>query len=329
MMTGFVLGKFMPLHRGHEALLRFARASVDRLVVVVDNIPDAWVSAERRCRWIADTVPDATVIHLPQPLPQDPSHHPDFWALWREGLKAVLPWPVDIVFASEHYGQRLAAELGARFMPFDIPRAAVPVSATMIRADPGAHWPMLSAAARRDYTLRVCIFGPESTGKSTLTQALAAQYQTVGVREYARDLIEAKGELTADDMPLIARGQQALVRLALPKANRVVFSDTDALSTTVWQRWLYGAPHAGIEALARADYADLYLLTRPDLPWRADSVRFFPDQGQAFFDDCAATLAAHGRDVAIVGGQGDERLRCATAAVDQALDRFFARIGGN
>jgi cytidyltransferase-like protein len=72
--TGMVLGKFMPLHRGHEALLRFARDRAEDLTVVVDNIPDAWVGAEQRCRWIAETVPEARVLHLPQPLPHPLPH---------------------------------------------------------------------------------------------------------------------------------------------------------------------------------------------------------------------------------------------------------------
>lgn len=327
--VGFVLGKFMPLHRGHEALLRFAAASVDRLYVVVDHIPGAWVSAERRCDWIARTVPAATVLHLPKPNPQDPREHPQFWDIWRTSLQAVLPEKPDVVIASEHYGARLAQELGAVFMPFDIPRAAMPVSATMIREDVLGNWPWLAAAARRDYTFKVCVFGPESTGKTTLTQALAAHYATVGVREYARDLIEAKTTLCAADMPLIARGQQALIEQGLDTANRLLFTDTDALATTLWTRWLYGAPDSEVDAVAAAHACDFYLLLSPDLPWVADRVRYLEGRSAAFFDDCVATLTAHGRPYAVIGGQGGQRLERAVAVVDHEAKAFFARIAGS
>ena len=326
---GFVLGKFMPLHRGHEALLRFAQDNCDQLYVVVDNIPNAWVAAEQRCRWIEQTVPQAVVKHLPAPNPQDPSEHPQFWDIWRDTLRALLPEKPDVVFASETYGERLAQELGAVFVPFDIARAAVPVSATMIRNDLAIHWPLLSAAARRDYTFKVCIFGPESTGKSALTQKLAEHYQTVGVREYARDVIEAQKEITASDMLLIARGQQALIDEALPNANRVLLTDTDALSTTVWTRWLYGAPDTAVEELARTHPCDFYLLLSPDLPWVPDMVRYFEGRGQEFFDDCEKTLQAYGRPYAVIGGQGDARLENAIRKVDQAMASFFASIGRN
>lgn len=326
---GFVLGKFMPLHRGHEALLRFARENCTHLYVVVDNIPDAWVDAQTRCRWIVQTVPDATVLHLPQPNPQDPGEHPRFWDIWRDSLLQVLGEKPDVVFASETYGARLAQELGAVFMPFDIARAAVPVSATMIRNDLAAHWHLLSAAARRDYTFKVCVFGPESTGKSTLTQQLAAHYTTKGVHEFARDVIESQGSITAGDMLAIAQGQQRLIDAALADADRVVFSDTDALSTTVWARWLYGARDMAVEALARAYPCDFYLLLAPDLPWVPDMVRYFEGRGAEFFADCEDTLKSYGRPYAVIGGQGDARLHNAVAAVDQAMAAFFAGIGRN
>lgn len=325
--TAFVLGKFMPLHRGHEAMLRFARAQADRLYVVVDNIPDAWVDAQTRCRWISETTPDAVVMHLPAPNPQDPADHPQFWDIWRDSLQALLPERIDIVVASEHYGARLAQELGASFVPFDIARAQIPVSATMIRNDLAAHWPLLSAAARRDYAFKVCVFGPESTGKSTLTTQLAAHYATIGVHEYARDLIEANQNITAVDMPLIARTQQHWIDAALDNANRLIITDTDALATTIWSRWLFGTSDQEVEAIAQAQPCDFYLLLSPDLPWVRDDVRYFENRGQEFFDDCRATLERHHRPYAVIGGHGDARLNNAIAALDQALADFFARKG--
>lgn len=324
--SALVLGKFMPLHRGHEALLTFAQGIADDLFVVVDNIVDPWVPAARRVGWAQAVVPQAQVFHLPQPNPQDPSEHPDFWDIWRDTLLALLPCAPDYVVASEHYGEKLAAVLGARFVPFDIARQAVPVSGTMLRRDLFGEWEMLSAPARRDYTFRVCVFGPESTGKSTLTQLLADYYQTVAVPEYARTLIEFKRDITAADMPAIARGQQALVDLRLPQARRVLFTDTDALTTTIWSRWLFGAPDAAVEAVAANNPCDFYLLTAPDLPWVPDMVRYFEGRGAEFFDDCRATLERSGRRYAVVEGQGAARLQNAVAAVDAAMAHFFTII---
>ena len=71
----------------------------------------------------------------------------------------------DVVFASEPYGAPLAACLGARFIPVDLGRAAVPISATAIRAAPQACWPMLPPPVRAHYPRRVAVVGPEASGK--------------------------------------------------------------------------------------------------------------------------------------------------------------------
>ncbi|RYE93236.1 MAG: transcriptional regulator, partial [Myxococcales bacterium] len=224
---GLVLGKFMPPHLGHLYLTEFAQAHVDHLTVVVGSLAREPIAGELRHRWMSELLPRATVVHLTDELPQDPSEHPDFWTLWREALRRVLPGPVDEVFASEPYGERLARELGASFVPVDIARAAVPVSGTAIRTDPMRHWDYLPRCVRPYFARRVCVFGPESTGKSTLAARLAAHYATVCVPEYARTYLEARaGHLTADDLEPIARGQLASDEALSRNANRLVVSDT-------------------------------------------------------------------------------------------------------
>src|SRR5690606_23106783 len=117
--------------------------------------------------------------------------HEQFWALWRAALQRVAPYPIDVVVASESYGPRLAAELGARFVPCDPGRSARTVSGTEVRADPLRHWEMLPAPVRPYFVRRVAVVGAESTGKTTLAQALAAHHETVWVPEYARIWLES------------------------------------------------------------------------------------------------------------------------------------------
>ena len=70
----------------------------------------------------------------------------------------MLPAPPELVFASERYGHRLAAELGARFVPIDPARGAVPVSGTAIRAEPLRHFAYLPPCVRPYFVRRVCVF---------------------------------------------------------------------------------------------------------------------------------------------------------------------------
>ena len=146
---------------------------------------------------------------------------------------------MDCVFASEPYGVRLASELGADFLPVDVARARVPISGTEIRKDPLRHWDFLPDPVRPHYLKRVCIFGPESTGKSTLAADLARHYGTLYVPEYARPLLDPKGGVcAASDIPRIALGQRASEDALARQARKLLFCDTDALTTTIWSDWL-------------------------------------------------------------------------------------------
>lgn len=84
---------------------------------------------------------------------------------------------------------------------------------------------------------KIVILGPESTGKSTLCQQLAAHYNTVWCAEYAREYLLKNGtEYSFNDLLTIAKGQLALEeslvasRLSLDKGNPTVFSNNQRLA---------------------------------------------------------------------------------------------------
>ncbi|QEL14665.1 AAA family ATPase [Limnoglobus roseus] len=322
MTTGMLLGKFLPPHLGHVYLGEFAGRFVDRLTIVVCSLQREPIPGELRFQWMRELFPFDNVVHLTDELPQEPVEHPDFWNLWRSALLRVLPGRPDYVFASEQYGWRLAEELGAAFVPVDGARSAVPVSGTVIRTDPAANWDYLPRCVRPHFVKRVCVFGPESTGKTTLARRLAEHFGTAWVPEYARTLLESIGrEVRVKDMERIARGQAASEDALARNATRVLIADTDPLATLVWSDVLFGAVPPAVRELADARAADLYLLTEADVPWVADPVRYRPDGGRDFFERCRAELAARGRRFVVIRGDWDERFRTAVAAVEELLRR--------
>jgi NadR type nicotinamide-nucleotide adenylyltransferase len=254
--------------------------------------------------------PDLHVLHFTDENPQDPSEHPRFWEIWRESLLAILPAPPDVVFTSDAYGARLAEVLGARWTPVDPARAAVPVSGTAIRADPLAHWRYLPRPVRGHYARRISVFGPESTGKSTLAVALAARLGTVCVPEFARGYLGARGgaALTRADLDAIAAGQAAKEDALVADCNGTLICDTDPLLTAVWCATLFGEPMP----LPPRRY-DLTLLCDVDLPWVPDPVRYLPADRRGFFDRCATALRATDRDYVVISGRN--RLDQAVEAV--------------
>jgi NadR type nicotinamide-nucleotide adenylyltransferase len=319
MTTGMMLGKFLPPHLGHVFLGEFASRYVDQLSIVVGSIAREPIPGELRFRWMRELFPLANVIHLTDELPQEPTEHPDFWNLWRTALLRILPAPPDVVFASEHYGWRLAQELGAKFVPVNAARDAVPVSGTAIRTDPSANWEYIPRCVRPYFVKRVCVFGPESTGKTTLARGLAAHFRTAWVPEYARTLLEARGgEVRFEDMEMIARGHIASEEALARNAERVLISDTDPLATLIWSDTLFGRVPDYVKHQADHRAADLYLLCDADVPWVGDSVRYLPDGGREFFARCERELKTRGRNYIVIRGSWDERFAAATAAVQKA-----------
>ena len=320
MSTGMVLGKFFPPHHGHLYLINFARRYVDDLTVIVGTLAAESIAGELRYQWMKQLCPDVRVLHLTDENPQYPDEHPEFWNIWRRSLERILPAKPDAVFASEAYGGRLARELGAEFVPVDPLRAIVPVSGTVVRDDPWAHWEFLPDPVKAHYAIRVCVFGPESTGKSTLARNLAQRFRTIHVPEYARTLLEAKGgELSASDFPRIVRGQIASEEALAARCNRVLFCDTDVLMTKIWSQMMTGACSAPIVAAASTRNYDLYLVTDVDVPWVDDRVRYLPEDRRSFFDRCISELESLGRSYVRVCGDWDKRLETACAAVQRVL----------
>lgn len=318
--VGLVLGKFMPPHLGHVYLASFARHMVDRLFVVVEHIENESIPSALRVRWMRELMPTAEVLHLSCPHPQQPEDDPNFWDIWRNSLDALLPVAPTHVFASEHYGVRLAAELGAEFVPVDCQREVVPISATAIRANPELHWARLPGCVRAYFQKRVCVFGPESTGKSTLAAQLARHFDTAHVPEYARGYIEAKGRaLSPADLLTIARGQLAAEDWVSRQANRLLIADTCVLSTTVWSRLLLDGCDEELLALAAQQRFDLTLLMNVDIPWVQDQTRYFADNRKQAFDQFRKTLDQARRPYVVVSGDWEARWQSAVRSIERLL----------
>lgn len=330
---GIVLGKFLPPHLGHVYLVDFARRYADELTVIVGSLAAEPIAGELRRDWARELFPDSEVLHLTDENPQDPSEHPEFWRIWRESLRRILKKPVDLVFASERYGHRLAHELDATFVAVDPLRTVIPVSGTAIRNDPLRHFAYLPPCVRAYFVRRVCIFGPESTGKSTLARELAAHFDTIAVPEYARTYLTARADAAmalvgapaslpptplpvyVHDMEPIARGQLAAEAALARQASRVLFCDTDVLTTQLWSETLFGTCTPWLREQAQRARYDLTLLCDVDVPWVADPVRYLPGERESFFNRCQAALAAAGRPYVVLRGSWEERRRCAIAAV--------------
>lgn len=175
--------------------------------------------------------------------------------------------------------------------------------------------------------MKVVLFGPESTGKSTMSELLAKHYNTVWVREYAREYLQNKWNnerktCESSDLIPIAIGQMNMENRLAKKADRILICDTDLLETKVYSQEYYGGyVDPLLDQYARENHYDLYLLTDIDTPWEADDLRDRPDQRQEMFDAFERSLISHQRPYIKLSGSIKHRLKTAVDEIDQLLSR--------
>ena len=329
-VTGMVLGKFLPPTRGHQYLIDFARSWCPDLTVIVGSLQQEPIPGEQRVRWMRELFPDINILQLTDENPQYPHEHPDFWQIWHDSIRRLLPTEPDLVFASEEYGFKLAEILGARYIPVDTPRELVPVSASLVRERPMANWDYLPTCVRPWFVRKVCIIGPESTGKSTLAKQLAEKYCTVWVGEYARGCIDVhQGRVDADMFPLFVKGQAASEEALARQATRLLVCDSDAFSTALYHElYIGGRPDWIMEEAKRRQY-DLYLLASPDgTTYLPENQRQHPDRRQWFFDECVNWLEERKAVYQVLEGGWEQRFRQACGAVD-GLVQDAPQLPGN
>jgi HTH-type transcriptional regulator, transcriptional repressor of NAD biosynthesis genes len=317
-----VLGKFLPLHRGHIHLLETARQNSDQLTIVVCSLTSEPIPGEIRFRWMRQAFPDCRVVHLSDDsMPQEPKDHPDFWNIWKKALKKLHPEPIDLVFSSEEYGFKLAEVLDAKHHLVDLERGTVPVSGTKVRTSPFDYWDFIPEHVRGYFVKRALITGSESCGKSTMTEKLATHFNTIGVQEYARDYLKNMN-FNMKDLDQIAFMQYKLQQEAYPKANKVCFSDTGAIETYIYANHYLGSSSPMIDkylALQKDNY-DLVLLLTPDVEWVSDGLRNLDKVRWEMHEKYVKLLERLGISYTLISGTDyQERTERAIVAVNSLL----------
>tara|TARA_R110000765_G_scaffold44837_2_gene92718 strand:+ start:4525 stop:5088 length:564 start_codon:yes stop_codon:yes gene_type:complete len=175
--------------------------------------------------------------------------------------------------------------------------------------------------------VKVVLFGPESTGKTTLSEQLARHYNTVWVPEYARDYLQEKWNnerktCEPHDLLPIAEGQMRLENKLTKKATKILVCDTDLLETKVYSEAYYiGDCDPILEKYALQNSYDLYLLTYIDIPWEEDDLRDKPNEREEMFNYFKRTLEKYGKNFITLKGNKKQRLENAINHIDQLLDK--------
>jgi len=312
---GLVIGSFDPLHMGHLFVFSFARQAAEHVTILVLETDTDLVPIQKRFEWLKEEFPTATIIKMK--IAERPEGEEEYKSFAK--LVMTANGKFDAVIGSDEMAYRVATQMDAKqVLPL---QESVSSDSVQAKIQPFDNWKYLPACVKGYLTIKVCLFGPECTGKTRMARELAQHFKTVFVEEYARSYFEMKeNDVQPEEVSDIAMGQLASEDFLARSSQQVLFCDTDLISTTIWCKWMYEdqCPEwVRMEAEKRT--YDLYLLMDTDVPWQDDAVRCLPNNRQEFFNDCREALESRGRKYIVISGPFEDRFKNAVSAVEDLL----------
>lgn len=287
--VGMYGGSFDPLHIGHLHDIIRAAAVCEELFVVI-----SWcegresVPKELRYRWIKNSckqLPNVSIIMVEDhAVSKEVYNTHGYWEEGAKDIKKAIGKKIDAVFCGTDYKgtNRFESLYGEDSEVVYFHREEVPISSSNIRELPMKYWDYIPVLCRPYFTKKVLLVGGESTGKSTLVANLAAAYNTNYVSEVGRDICEYAGSeelMIAEDFHEILLRQKLNEMDALKQSNRIIFVDTEALTTKFYSKFLLRDPKEVknttelAEAIAQLNTYDFVLFLEPTVEFVQDGTR--------------------------------------------------------
>ncbi len=294
---GVIFGKFYPLHTGHIHLIQSASGLVDELHIYVcydeeidnklfnDSNLRKQPTIQDRLRWMQQTFKyqDTIKIHA---LNEEMLPDKNSWDDWSKRALAAFKnnniTPSVIFSNEENEIPKYEKYLKIKAKNIDSEKKFMNISATKIRKNPMRYWKYIPTEVRPFFVTKIAILGGESSGKSTITNKLANAFNTSSAWEYGREYIfkELGGDeqaLQYSDYPKIALGQANYIDYAKKRANKVVFVDTDFITTQAFCVKYENKEHPFLNAMIKEYSFDKIILLKNNTPWVADGLRTLGD----------------------------------------------------
>lgn len=273
MKRGLTLGKYAPLHKGHQFVIETALAEMDEVIVIIYDSPETTsVPLNIRANWLRELYPQIKVVEA-WDGPTEVGDTPKIKRLHEDYIINKLKIQgVTHFYSSEFYGKHMGIALGAVNRLVDPSRHTIPISGMKIRENPFDYREYIHPLVYRDLITNVVFLGAPSTGKTTITERMAREYKTVWMPEYGREYWEknqVERKLTLKQLVQIAEGHLEREENLLYQANQYLFTDTNAITTFMFSQYYHqtALPKlVELASLASSRY-DLVLLCDTDIPY--------------------------------------------------------------
>lgn len=320
MKEGLIIGKFMPLHKGHIALVEFGLKHCETLIILVSAKLSEPIPGLERLKWVQQTFNSNKRIKIEYTeadLPDSPVSSRSVSMVWSKFLSKKFP-KVSILFSSEKYGDYLAEYMDIEHKMFDLNRINLPVSASEIRKEPLKNWEFIPPYVRSYFGRKVCIYGAESTGKSTLTEKLSQHFCVKPVYELARAVLGDRGvdELVYSDIIEIAKAHAKAILEMEKREQKLLFCDTDLITTKIYSDVYFNKVPEFPEWVKAANKFDFYLFCDTDVPWVKDIHRNLGHVRKKLRDRFEDELLKNEIKYKIISGSWENRFNAAVEAIN-------------
>ncbi|MBC7450415.1 MAG: AAA family ATPase [Cytophagales bacterium] len=326
MIKAFVFGKFLPFHKGHEAMIRFALAQCDFLSVLVCCSDQEHIPSSVRKSWIEETFNGYTNLevkaldYVESELPNSSESSRSISAIWSELFKKEFP-DYSLLVTSEPYGDYIAEYMHIKHIAFDLTRHQFPVSASLIRKNVFDYWGFLPDSVKPYYAIKIVVLGTECTGKTMLAEKLAGYYSCSLVSEAGRDLISNSKKFSMDDLYSVAIEHAKRIQSAYTEASPVIVIDTDIHVTESYARYCFHTTLQPENSVYDTNKADLYLYLENDVPYIQDGTRLEETERNHLDLSHRQVLKEHGVDLVEIKGTWEERFLSSLRHIDALIEK--------
>jgi HTH-type transcriptional repressor of NAD biosynthesis genes len=324
MTKAFVFGKFLPFHKGHEAMINFALSKCDFLTVLICCSDKESILDKFRKAWIEKAfekqknIEIRTFNYLESELPNTSESSKEVSEIWADIFKKQLP-DYSLLITSEEYGNFVATFMNIQHIAFDIPKINFPVSATAVRNDVFTNWKYLPESVKPDLSLKVVILGTECTGKTTLTEKLSKHFNCSFVMEAGRDIIANSNSFTFDDLHLVAIEHAKRIDKTILADNPLLIIDTDIHTTKSYSRFTFEKELEISIDIYNSNKANLYLYLNNDVEYLQDGTRLSEEERNLLDLSHRQVLTDHNIDIVEIKGDWDVRFETAVVQINKLI----------
>jgi len=330
MIKAFVFGKFLPFHKGHEAMISFALTKCDFLSVLVCCDNEENINGQVRKKWIETTFVGTKNMEVKilsydnRLLPNTSQTSSNVSEIWSHEFKKRYP-DYNLLITSEPYGELVADFMSIKHIAFDLDKSRHPISASAIRKDLISNWHYLPNAVKPYFAIKVVILGTESTGKTTLAGQLAKHYNSSFVLEAGRELIPDSTNFAFEDLNVVANEHAKRIDEAIFGNSPLIIIDTDVHITKSYAKFAFDRDLHVNDHVYNTNKADLYLYLNNDAPYYQDGTRLNKTARDLLDQSHRDVLADHQIKLVEISGNWQNRLDQAISEITKLIKNKSTR----